>query len=87
MSTISSALSVSLLAAEASASIGTIPRVSRVCLAGFSLLHTQFRLLEVSTGTATATTGIAGLYLLRANTTHREREREKKRKTILQVSG
>ena len=39
-----------------------IPLVSRVCLAGFSLLQAQVRLSDVNTGTATASTGTEGRY-------------------------
>ena len=60
---ISSVVSVSVARALPSARRGNRPRVIRHCLAGCSPLQVQVRLSVVSTGTATVSTGMLGLYL------------------------
>lgn len=60
---ISSVVSVSVALAEPSARSGSRPRVMRVCLAGASPEQVHVRLSVVSTGTATVSTGMLGLYL------------------------
>lgn len=60
---ISSVVSVSVARALPSARRGKSPRVMRHCLAGCSPLQVQVRLSVVSTGTATVSTGMLGLYL------------------------
>lgn len=59
---ISSVVSVSVARAEPSARRGSRPRVIRHCRAGCSPLQVQVRLSVVSTGTATVSTGMLGLY-------------------------
>ena len=59
----SSVVSVSVALAEPSASRGSSPLVMRHCLAGASPEQVQVRLSVVSTGTATVSTGMLGLYL------------------------
>lgn len=59
---ISSVVSVSVARALPSARRGSSPRVMRHCLAGCSPLHVHVRLSVVSTGTATVSTGMLGLY-------------------------